>query len=419
MDGHSIVIFIITVLISTLIGKKLQDTYNIPLPISLITIFISIKSFINTDIAFGTLVVVLLPLLLISDALHLKIKDLKANYISITYMAFTAVILSVVVGTITMTYILPNYPIVFYVLLFSIIMATDAISVSAIFSKFTVIPKKIKLFAEAESLFNDATAVIIFTLVAVPLSLGYNVSPNEVLLGTIEVLTISTLIGIVYGYIFSYIISLFHETIDEFLIIPLIAYCSFITAEHFEVSGILAVIASIVVFKNSIMKNIENFVNINDGLSKSQIKIYGKYIILKQRLATTKERLLENEKIIEYVSFIAVAVLFASLGSVISISELLIGWKEILIVFFVTTLIRCFTFVPMVLTKTINLKDTFILTFGGVKGGLAVLLLYTVPTSFEFKEDLQVIVFGQIVLSTFIYVGLLLILIPKFYKEVK
>ena len=417
MDGHAIVLFIITILVSTLVSKKLEDTYNIPLPLSLIAINMYAVNFIHSDIAFSVLMLVLLPLLLIPDALHLKIKDLKNNYISITYMSFFAVIYSVIMGTYIMDYIDPYYPISFFVLLFSITMATDAISVSAVFKKFADVPEKIKLFAESESLFNDATAVIIFTLVAIPLSLNEVVTPQDVFLGALKILVLSTIIGLVCGYFFSFIMGFFHETIDEFIIIPLVAYSAFITAEHFEVSGILAVIASIMVFKDSIMKNIAEFMNLDNPDDIPQIKRYGTLTFLKQRLKTTIERLNENEKIIEYISYIAVAVLFASLGSIISIEQLLISWREIIVVFMITTLIRYSTFIPMIATKTIDIKDSIVLTFGGVKGGLAVLLVHMVPSSFVFKEDLAVLVFGQILLSTFVYVAILLIIIPKFYKK--
>lgn len=43
------------------------------------------------------------------------------------------------------------------------LMATDAITVSSIMSKFRL-PERLKTYAESESLFNDVTALIIFYL---------------------------------------------------------------------------------------------------------------------------------------------------------------------------------------------------------------------------------------------------------------
>lgn len=412
MDGHMVVMFIITVLMGTLVSKKLEDTVGIPLPLSLIAINVTGAFFIHYSINFGILMLTLLPLLLIPDSLLMKIKDLSNHWFSITYMAFISVILSVCVGMYITPYFLDGYPIVFFLVLYSITMATDAISVSAVFNKFPKVPHKIKFFAEAESLFNDATAVIIFTVVAIPMIMGVNVDLiSDAIPGALKVIAISVSIGLVCGWVFSYLMSFFTETIDEFMIIPLIAYVSFYLAELMHVSGILAVIVSLVLFKNYVTQNIRIF---TEGL-----EVTPSFIKLRNRVITTKEKLMQNEKIIEYISFIAVAILFASLGMSIHIADLLTAWKEILIVFGITTVIRFSMFMPMIATKTIEFKDSFILTFGGVKGGLAVLMVHMIPATFAYKADIEVLVFGQIVLSTFLYVAMLLILIPKFYKAEK
>lgn len=415
MDGHTVIMFIITVLLGTLVSKKLEDSLGIPLVLSLIAINVTGGLFIHYSIDFSILMLAFLPLLLIPDSLLVKIKDLSNHWISIVYMAFVSVIISVVIGVYVTPYFIAGYPFVFFVVLYSIIMATDAISVSAVFGKFPAVPHKIKFFAEAESLFNDATAVIIFTVVAIPMIMGVHVDLfSGAVLGALKVIAISVSIGLVCGWVFSYMMSFFTETIDEFLIIPLIAYVSFYIAELMHVSGILAVIVSLVLFKNYVTHNIRIF---SEGSEELVGK--GSFLKLRNRVITTKEKLMENEKIIEYISFIAVAVLFASLGMIIDVTDLLDSWKEILIVFGITTVIRYVMFTPMIATKTISFKDSFILTFGGVKGGLAVLMVHMIPATFVYKSDIEVLVFGQIVLSTFLYVCMLLILIPKFYKKEK
>lgn len=414
MDGHTIVMFIITVLFGTLASKKLQSTVGIPLPLSLITFGVTCGLFVHYSIDFGILMLTLLPLLLIPDSLLIKVKDLSDHWLSITYMAFISVIISVCIGVYVTPYFIGGYPTIFFLVLFSIIMATDAISVSAVFSRFPAVPHKTKFFAEAESLFNDATAVIIFTVVAIPMIMGNHVDLlSDAVPGALKVIAISVSIGLVCGWVFSYLMTFFTETIDEFLIIPLIAYTSFFLAELMHVSGILAVIVSLVLFKNYVVQNIRIF----SEDAGEDLGIKSSFIKLKHRIITTQEKLMENEKIIEYISFIAVALLFASLGVVIEVHELIGAWREILIVFALTTAIRFTMFTPLIATKTISFKDNFILTFGGVKGGLAVLMVHMIPATFVYKSDIEVIVFGQIVLSTFLYVGMLLFLIPRFYKE--
>ena len=403
MSGHQIVLFLIFILISTLISKKIQDKVGIPLPLTLLGISAISTLFIHiANVDFSILMMILLPLLLVTDALGLSLNELQKKYKSVVYIAFIAVIFSVAVGTYTMTF-LSSLPFLFFLTVFSIIMATDAVSVSAVFSKFEQVPHSVKFFAESESLFNDATAVIIFTLVTIPLINGMQPSFFAVGAGALKVIVLSTFIGVLSGIFFSYLMSFFDDTLDEFLFIPLTAYVAFYAAEMFHVSGILAVVSSILIFKDIVSKNINHFVENAKGSWKT-------------RMMTTYVRLSDNEKLISQLAFLATAVLFVSLGSVIEFHEIVENFELILIVFGVTTVIRYSTFIPMILTKTINTKDSAILALGGIKGGLAVLLVHMIPANYEYKHLVEVVIFGQILLSTFVYVPLMMYFIPKFYK---
>lgn len=400
MTGHEIVLFFVLILISTLVGKKIQDKVGIPLPLTLLFVSSLSTVFVHVaDVDFSILMMILLPLLLITDALGLKLNELKSKSKSLVYLAFVSVIISVVVGTITMQEF-SALPFVFFVVLFSIIMATDAVSVSAVFSKFPQVPHNVKFYAEGESLFNDATAVIIFTLISIPLINGVTPGFLEVTNGALKVVLFSTAIGLGIGYFASYLMKFFDETMDEFLFIPLTAYSAFYIAELLHVSGILAVVSSILIFKDSLMKNLEHFGTDN----------------IVKRMRTTKERLLDNEKLITQLSFIATAVLFISLGSIIHINSVIENISLILIVFAVTTVIRFIMFMYIPIVGIGAIKDAVILTLGGIKGGLAILMVHMIPSSYEYKELIEVVVFGQILLSTFIYVPVMMYLIPKFYS---
>jgi CPA1 family monovalent cation:H+ antiporter len=52
-----------------------------------------------------------------------------------------------------------------------------------------------------------------------------------------------------------------------------------------------------------------------------------------------------------------------------------------------------------------------VLTFAGIKGGLSIVMLTMIPASFEHLEMFKAVVIGIIMLSTFIYSAILLIII--------
>ena len=55
--------------------------------------------------------------------------------------------------------------------------------------------------------------------------------------------------------------------------------------------------------------------------------------------------------------------------------------------------------------------ECLLLTFAGIKGGLSIVMLTMIPASFEHLEMFKAVVIGIIMLSTFIYSGIMLTII--------
>ena len=101
--------------------------------------------------------------------------------------------------------------------------------------------------------------------------------------------------------------------------------------------------------------------------------------------------------------------------------DLALLWKyrsEILVMFLGTTLIRAVMMglFAWITNKTHRMTDVGVrwwgvLTFAGIKGGLSIVMLTMIPASFEHLEVFKAIVIGVIMLSTFIYSGILLAII--------
>jgi len=97
---------------------------------------------------------------------ELKVADLKEHGLSLLYLAVVAVILSVLVALLVSSWLFAGLTLstAAVIVLFAMVLATDPVSVVSIFSKFEL-PHRLKILAEGESLFNDATALIVFVLV--------------------------------------------------------------------------------------------------------------------------------------------------------------------------------------------------------------------------------------------------------------
>jgi len=421
---------LITIISILLLARILQNKASIPLPIGIMGLtllaYAIIPDHINISAQenFDGIVYLLLPLILLPDAINFKLYDLKRHGIAIFYLSFVAVVLSIVIGVALNFAVFAEYSFTvgMLVCLFAMVLATDAVSVSSIFSQFKL-PHSLKVLTEGESLFNDATAVIAFFFIGLPLINGIEITPVDISLVLMKVVILSTVIGFAVGYLAKTVLKWLHTVTDEFIIVLLTAYVSFGIAEMHavHVSGILALIVAVMTLRYYINKQFtsssvhESIVN-DEAVKLPQSK--------SDKIITTQARLDENLQIISFFALFANAVLFFTLAEIIEFEKLLHYSKEIMILFVVTTLIRAammlnFSFISKKSKKiqNVNYRWWSILTFAGIKGGLSMIMVHALPDTFVYKEMFTQIVMGVIILSIFVYAFVLLFIIKSYQKE--
>ena len=422
----NILIAIISIL---LLSRILQTKASVPLPIGIMGLTLAVYSFfpeyinISADKNFDGIILLLLPLVLLPDTLNFKLSDLKKHGIAIFYLSFVAVILSIFIGVIFNFVIFSEYAFTTGALisLFAMVLATDAVSVGSIFSQFKL-PHSLKVLTEGESLFNDATAVIAFFFIGLPLMSGQEVTITDAGVTLLRVVSVSVLIGLVVGYLGKLLLSMLHTVTDEFIVILLTAYVAFGIAEnhHVHVSGILTLIVAVLTLQYFISKQFKANDSTN-AIIESDVDLK---VTKKERIITTKARLDENKQIIAFFALFANAVLFFTLAELIEFEKIMHYSKEIIILFLATTLIRAammfkFSYISKQVNKITNISYRWwaILTFAGIKGGLSMIMVHALPDTFEHKEMFEQIVMGIIVLSIFVYSIGLLFVIKKYQNE--
>jgi monovalent cation:H+ antiporter, CPA1 family len=410
MDHHLIIqgLFAIVGGLTILLLSSKLSQLKIALPISLVSITLLCKflfpdffSHLHLGDYADTMLMLALALILLPDALALEFKDIKRHSFSIFYLAFISVILSIVVGMIFNFVLFSQYAFTLgaTISLLAIVLPTDAISVANVFSNFKL-PHDLKFHAEGESLANDATAVIAFYFVGLPLMLGGSFSFVDVSITVSKVLFISSFIGILIGYLIHLIMKVFHSEVEELILILISAYLAFTLGELFHLSGILAMVASTITLKVFIEKDINS--------------------LKTKRKSSSVVRMKYNEKIIMTMAQFATALIFISMATIIDFNNLILYWKEIIMLFLATTIIRAimmfkFSFITTKVNKmhTINKRWWFVLTFSGIKGALSIVMVHSIPETFEYKEMFESMVIGVIILSTTLYSGILTIFINK------
>lgn len=420
-------IFIFLMTAGTLL---IQEKLRVPAPMTLVAFMMICKlsglHVLNmNDKIFDQVILLMLPVLIAVDVLGLKLEDIKKHAFSLFYLAVLAVILSIIMCVMLNRFILPDYnlSIPALIALFCMVMATDPIAVSAVFSNFKV-PHDLKILAEGESLFNDATAIIMFTMA---LSFMSGSAPSDVapLIGHgIMVIVGAVMVGLVSGMVGLYLMSLTRLESIETCLMLCVAYVPYVVAEHFHWSGILSTIIAVFMANHIIQKRISQDVKIMTECEDP--KKHRRSRVLKRFNEAVSDKA-NHESIISNIKIMALfglTILFVSLGDLISIGKLTKYWQEILSVFIATTLIRMMVMLKFAAlagrvpkSQGISFHWWSILSSAGVKGGISILMLHMLPHNFEHKELYEAIVIGVVLLSTFIYPIILMVLMKVFEKK--
>ncbi len=345
-----------------------------------------------------------LGFLLFAGGLGIKLPNLEDQKWEITVLALGATLISTaLIGVMLYGFcLLINVPLdLIYCLLFgALISPTDPIAVLAIVKKLDA-PKRISTQIEGESLFNDGFGLVIFVTLY-----SFAFGTEAPTLGSVSMLFLHEAIGgIVYGYLlgllFHYLISATDDHSMELLLTIGIPTAGYTFAQVLGVSGPLAMVIS-----GIMIGNWTRFV----GFSKES------------------EEHLDSfwELIDEFLN----GVLF-----------LLIGMSMLLFNFHQEDWLLMGFAVPLVLTaRYISVKTAYlgfqkyrsynswsvrILTWGGLRGGLALAMALSIPSgilvipdkSIDVKELLLVMTYSVVVFSILVQGSTIIPMIEKAKKE--
>jgi CPA1 family monovalent cation:H+ antiporter len=186
---------------------------------------------------------VLVPGLVFEAAYRLDVGELRRTFLGAVLLAVPGVLISA--GTVAV--ILSSFaavPIGPAFVVGAIVSATDPVAVIATFRHLGA-PRRLATLVEAESLFNDGTAVVVFSIAVAGISHG--VTPAEAIITFVVTVTVSGGIGLGLGVLAARVMNMTDEQAIELTISLVLAYGTFLLADRVHASGIIAtVVAGIV-----------------------------------------------------------------------------------------------------------------------------------------------------------------------------
>jgi CPA1 family monovalent cation:H+ antiporter len=357
-----------------MLTRRLKLPYSVGLVVA--GILLAVLPFApNIQLTKDLIFTALLPPLLFDAAYYIDWNQLRRDFSVVVVLATLGVIFSATITAAGMHF-LANWQWMSALVFGALIAATDPVSVIATFKEARAHGRLLVLI-EAESLFNDGTAAVAFGIV-VALASGQHLTP----LGISAMLAKTILGGILCGALVAVAALLLAGRTDDHLVeitvTTVAAYGSFLFADHFGLSGVLATITA--------------------GL------VMGNFKALKTISERGKEAV---QAFWEYAAFVANSLVFLLIGMNAARQNFSAIWIPAILAIFLVTLGRAMAIYPCCLlfsrsSLRVTGKHQVILFWGGLRGALALALALGLPPTIPLREEIITISFSVVAFSVFV-----------------
>src|SRR5580704_9048123 len=364
-------------LLIAVVVAMLTQKLNLPYSVGLVAagIVLALSRFspaiaLTKDLLFT----VLLPPLIFQAAFYIKWSHLRRDLALIVVLATLGVVLSAAITTVGMHYLASwqwEGALVFGVL----IAATDPVSVIATFQEAGA-RGRLPLLVEAESLFNDGTAAVAFAMV-LDLVQGHSPTPLQATGQLLRMAGGGLLCGAAVAAAALLLVGNTQDHLVELALTTVAAYGSFLIAERFHMSGVLATLAA--------------------GLTLGNLGSLG-------RISDRGKEAVQD--FWEYAAFVANSLVFLLIGMRVATQDFRAVWLPATIAILLVTLGRAAAVYPCCALfagseKRVPARYQHLLFWGGLRGALALALALALPAEVREREAIVSISFAVVAFSIF------------------
>ncbi len=317
------------------------------------------------------ILLIFLPPLLFEAAWNLNWKDLKRDLFPVFLYVTIGVVITILGIALPLSLWTDiSLPVAF--LIGSCLSATDPVAVSALLKELGA-PPRLKALVEGESMFNDGTAVVAFTLVIGIATEVDSFDPQRLVVNFLTVVAVGLAVGGLFGFGISYLTQRFDLPLVEQSLTVFSAYSAYLVADSLGGSGVIATVTAGLILGN-----------------------FGSRIGMNPRT-----RVIVSE-FWEFVAFFVNSILFLLIGDQLRIQT---GWGQFsyfaiaIAAVFLTRLIVVYglTFLNNQLTQSdIDLRTQTMLWWSGLRGGVALALTLSVPEDLPERKAVLFTIFSVV-----------------------
>ncbi|MDH4205971.1 MAG: sodium:proton antiporter [Desulfobacteraceae bacterium] len=308
----------------------------------------------KTGFGYHLIFFVFLPPLLFQGAFHMNLNSLLEQFWPIVCLAVPGVIVSTLLVGGLVGWLGGISSMMVAILFGALISPTDPVSVLSLFKEVGA-PKDLKTIVEGESLFNDATGVVLFTILLKALLSGQEFGFGQAAYEFVKVSVGGLLLGAVLGWIVFKIMRHIEDHLLENALCLVLAYGSFWLAEVMHLSGVIGTVMAGLMIGN-----------------------YGRRLSMSVKTTNTVEIFFES------IGFLINSLLFVLIGLELREVPANIMWMTVFVAIAAMLIARAavsysfYWLLNQVGTKRPK-RWNHILFWGGLRGSIPIALLLNLP----------------------------------------
>ena len=362
--GLLVIVSIVAILV-----RRIKLPYTVALVVA--GLVLAIRGPLEFELTPELVLALFVPPLVFEAAIHLQLRDLRADFGSILTLAAPGIVVSTaIVGTVLVYTGILSWPVA---LLFgALISATDPVAVVATFRAVGA-PKRLTTLVEGESLFNDGTAIVVFHIMLAWVVEG-TLSPVEGLINFVVVSLGGIFVGVLLGYAIARVIASIDDYLIEITLTTILAFGSYLLAEQLHVSGVLAVVAA--------------------GLLSGAVGSKG--------MSPTTRIVLTN--FWEYIAFLANSLVFILIGLNVHFDEMIQFLQPALIAVLAVLAARMLTVyllgsIIRYFKPDLPFRYLHVMVWGGLRGAVSLALALSLPLGVADRRQLLAMTFAVVLFT--------------------
>ncbi len=394
----SLVILLILALVSEPLSRLVRLPFTSVLVIagfvgSEIIVAFGIDTGLRADNFHDLIFYVFIPVLVFEVAYRIDKQLLFSNLVPVLFLAVVGMFLTTALTAAGIYYGIAHpagFPWIAALLTGAILAATDPVAVVARLREIHA-PKRLGILLEGESLFNDATAIVLYGLfISMAVSMQAEATPAGVVVEFLKVFIGGAVCGLIIGFAAGFLNRINTNAVMTGLLTIAVAYGSYLVAEHLlHVSGVTSTLVAAIA-----MSAIVN----ND--------------------ATEEDRAM-NDHLWDVTGNIANAIVFIIMGVTITVSMFEERWLAMLIAIAAVVVARAvstygsLSLLGKLQKEPVDMRYQTVMVWGGLRGAIALALALSLPVTLDYWWTIQSIAFGVVLFTLFVQAPTVRLLVNK------